>query len=207
MFCTPVPQNAWTPGIWNPLPWFDTVQVAEQVSNVQPLGHFFDDLRSDSVPAVSWIVPGVQNSEHPPSKVTNGQTYVTGLINSIMRSSAWSSTAIFLCWDDWGGFYDHVAPPSVDNQGYGIRVPAMVISPYAKPGYIDHQVLSQDAYLKFIEDVFLNGQRLDPANDGRPDPRPIVREDVSILGDLAHDFDFTQKPQPPLYLPLTPPFS
>src|SRR5581483_12518449 len=127
-----------------------------------------------------------------------GQAYVTGLINSIMRSSAWDSTAIFLSWDDWGGFYDHVVPPTIDGQGYGIRVPGLVISPYAKSGYIDRQILSSDAYLKFIEDDFLNGQRLDPKTDGRPDPRPDVREDARILGNLVHDFDFSQKPRKPL---------
>jgi Phosphoesterase family len=79
-------------------------------------------------------------------------------------------------------------------------VPGLVISPYAKRGYVDHQILSFDAYLKFIEDVFLRGQRLDPKNDGRPDPRPLVRESLPLLGDLAHDFDFGQKPRPPLVL-------
>jgi phospholipase C len=83
-------------------------------------------------------------------------------------------------------------------------VPAMVISPWAKRGYIDHQTLSFDAYVKFIEDVFLRGQRLDPRTDGRPDPRPSVRENVKILGDLTKDFDFTQPPRPPLLLPVHP---
>ena len=82
-----------------------------------------------------------------------------------------------------------------------------MISPYARQGYIDHQVLSSDAYLKFIENDFLHGQRLDPHTDGRPDSRPNVRENVKILGNLARDFDFTQKPRPPLLLPLHPPFS
>ena len=207
MFCTPVPQHSWTPGIWNPLPYFASVQNDDQLKNVQSFRNFFTALQSNSLPAVSWLVPGDKNSEHPPSTVSNGQSYVTGIVNSVMRSSAWSSTAIFVCWDDWGGFYDHVAPPHVDSQGYGLRVPAMVISPYAKSGYIDHQTLSQDAYLKFIEDDFLGGQRLDPANDGRPDARTNVRENASILGDLAKDFDFDQKPQPPMILPLHPPFS
>jgi phospholipase C len=204
MFCTPVPQNSATPGIWNPLPWFDTVRQDGELSNVQNLSHFFGALKTDSLPSVSWIVPGDRDSEHPPNTVTNGQTYVTGLINSIMRSKAWDSTAIFLCWDDWGGFYDHVMPPQVDGQGYGLRVPALVISPYAKQGRVDHQVLSQDAYLKFIEDDFLFGQRLDPATDSRPDPRPDVRENQAILGDLANDFNFKQQPLPPLILPLHP---
>jgi phospholipase C len=91
-------------------------------------------------------------------------------------------------------------PPTVDADGYGLRVPGLVISPYAKRGYIDHQILSFDAYLKFIEDDFLDGERLDPKTDGRPDPRPYVREDVPLLGDLTPDFDFTQAPRPPLVL-------
>ena len=95
-------------------------------------------------------------------------------------------------------------PPVVDGNGYGLRVPGIVISPYAKHGYIDHQILSFDAYAKFIEDDFLGGRRLDPANDGRPDPRPTVRENVKILGDLAKDFDFNQIPRPPLILPVHP---
>jgi len=204
MFCAPVPQNSWTEGIWNPLPSFDTVRDDGQLSNVEGLGHFFTALESNALPAVSWVVPGDHDSEHPPSSVSSGQSYVTGLINSIMRSPEWSSTAIFLSWDDWGGFYDHVRPPTVDGQGYGLRVPALVISPYARSGYIDHQILSSDAYLKFIEDDFLDGQRLDPATDSRPDSRPDVRENAPILGNLAKDFNFNQTPLPPFILPLHP---
>ena len=125
---------------------------------------------------------------------------MTGVVNAIMRSPNWSSTAIFLTWDEWGGFYDHVKPPYADGNGYGLRVPGLVISPYAKEGYIDHQMLSFDAYLKFIEDDFLNGARLDPATDGRPDHRPTVREDLPLLGDLTQDFDFSQPPRPPMIL-------
>ena len=121
-----------------------------------------------------------------------------------MRSPDWTSTAIFLAWDDWGGFYDHVAPPNVDQNGYGLRVPGIVISPYAKHGYIDHQTLSFDAYDKFIEDDFLGGQRLDPATDGRPDPRPSVRENEKILGNLEEDFDFSRTPRRPVVLPVHP---
>ncbi|MGH9098280.1 MAG: alkaline phosphatase family protein, partial [Acidimicrobiales bacterium] len=105
---------------------------------------------------------------------------------------------------DWGGFYDHVVPPTVDQNGYGLRVPGIVISPYAKSGYVDHQTLSFDAYDKFIEDDFLNGQRIDPATDGRPDPRPDVRESVKILGNLTNDFDFDQSPRSPVVLPVHP---
>ncbi len=136
--------------------------------------------------------------------VSSGQSYVTSLINATMASPEWDSTAIFLSWDDWGGFSDHVTTPAVDENGYGLRVPAMVISPYAKAGYIDHQTLSFDAYDKFIEDDFLHGQRIDPRTDGRPDPRPDVRENVKILGDVAADFNFAQPPRPPTMLPVHP---
>jgi phospholipase C len=99
-----------------------------------------------------------------------------------------------------------VVPPKVDENGYGLRVPGLVIRPYAKRGSIDHQTLSFDAYLKFIEDDFLGGQRLDPTTDGRPDLRPDVRENAPILGDITQAFDFTQKPRAPLLLDPHPVF-
>ena len=98
-----------------------------------------------------------------------------------------------------------MAPPRVDENGYGLRVPGLVISPYAKRGYVDHQTLSFDAYAKFIEDDFLGGRRLDPATDGRPDPRPDVREAAPQLGDLSSDFDFGQPPRSTLLLRPTGP--
>jgi phospholipase C len=204
MTCKALPQNARTPGIWNPLPYFDTVANDGQLSNIQPIHDFYAQARSGRLPAVSWVDPAGAVSEHPPSRVSVGQNYVTGLINTIMKGPDWRSTAIFLAWDDWGGFYDHVVPPSVDANGYGLRVPGLVISPYARRGYIDHQTLSFDAYVKFIEDDFLHGRRIDPRTDGRPDPRPDVRENAPILGNLASDFDFHQKPRPPLLLPQYP---
>ncbi len=202
--CAAVVQNAKTPGVWNPLLWFDTVKADKQLSNIQPTENFFSAVSKGTLPAVSFIVPSMENSEHPPYSIQSGQAYVTGIVNAVMNSPSWSNSAIIIAWDDWGGYYDHVVPPVVDINGYGIRVPAMVISPYAKRGYIDHQTLSFDAYAKFIEDVFMGGQRLDPKTDGRPDPRPTVRENVKILGDLANDFDFTQKPLPPMPLALNP---
>ena len=205
MSCAPVGQTSKTPGIWNPLPYFDDVRQDGQLGNVQSLSNFFSAAKSGTLPAVSWINPNGPVSEHPPNLVSAGQTYVTGLINAIMQSPDWSSTAIFLAWDDWGGFYDHVDPPKVDQSGYGLRVPAIVISPYARQGYIDHQTLSFDAYLKFIEDDFLGGRRLNPLTDGRPDPRPDVREDEPLLGNLDSDFDFSQSPRAPVILNVKPP--
>ena len=203
--CAPVAQSAKTPGIWNPLPLFGDVRADHQLSNIQSLDAYFAAARAGTLPSVSWITPSQRDSEHPPASVHRGQAYVTSIINAAMESPDWDSTAIFLAWDDWGGFYDHVVPPAVDQNGYGLRVPSLVISPYAKQGYIDHQILSSDAYLKFIEDDFLGGARLNPATDGRPDPRPDVREDEAILGNLEQDFDFSQTPRAPVLLATNPP--
>lgn len=202
--CPEKPQRAGTPQIWNPLPWFETVRENGELRNIQTISHFFEAARNGTLPAVSWVVPNGAVSEHPPALVSAGQAYVTSLINAVMQGPNWSSTAIFLSWDDWGGFYDHVAPPKVDENGYGLRVPGLVISPYARRGYIDHQVLSFDAYVKFVEDDFLGGQRLDPKTDGRPDRRPSVREALPQLGDLTADFDFNQPARAPVVLPVNP---
>ncbi|MBV8726896.1 MAG: phospholipase, partial [Candidatus Eremiobacteraeota bacterium] len=206
--CAPRRQNVRTPGIWNPLPSFDTVKADGEAANVQDISNFFRAARSGTLPAVVWLAPAQRYSEHPPAPVSMGQAYVTGAINAIMRSPDWNSTAIFLSWDDWGGFYDHVAPPRVDQNGYGLRVPGIVISPYARRGFIDHQTLSHDAYVKFIEDDFLSSARIDPRTDGRPDPRPDVRENQPVLGDLRRDFNFAQPPRPPMILPggIGPPY-
>jgi phospholipase C len=202
--CAPVQQGPQTPSVWNPLPSFTDVIQGGQTRDVKSLNAFFAATKSGRLPAVSWIIPNSYVGEHPPALVSKGQTYVTGLINTIMQSPDWKSTAIFLAWDDWGGFYDQVVPPKADRNGYGLRVPAIVISPYARRGFIDHQTLSFDAYDKFIEDDFLGGQRLDPATDGRPDSRPRVRETNPLLGNLVRDFDFKRKPRSPTILPVCP---
>ncbi len=202
--CAAVKQNVQTLGIWNPLPMFTDVQADHQQKNIESLDSYFQAAKTGTLPAVSWVTPSGADSEHPPASVHRGQAYVTSVINAAMESPDWNSTAIFLAWDDWGGFYDHVVPPAVDQAGYGLRVPAITISPYARKGSIDHQVLSSDAYLKFIEDDFLHGARLNPQTDGRPDPRPDVREDARVLGNMVADFNFSQPPRPPVLLPTNP---
>ena len=134
---------------------------------------------------------------------------------------------IFLAWDDWGGFFDHVVPPVSDlnaagqRMGYGIRVPGLIISPWVKHGVIDHQTMSFDAYQRFIEDVFLDHARIGGFGGQRPDSRPLVRESVKTVstqtsptafngppipvGDLLNDFNFSQSPLPPLILPTNIP--
>jgi phospholipase C len=198
--CPPVHQDAKTPGIWNPLPYFDTVKQDNQLQNIMDVSNFYQDARNGSLPAISWITPSDLNSEHPTALVSDGQAWTTSLINAVMQGPDWDSTVIFLSWDDWGGFYDNVVPPHVDQNGYGLRVPGLVISPYAKKGFIDHQIFSHDAYVKFMEDIFLGGQRIDPTTDGRPDPRPDVRENAPQLGNLLLDFNFDQPPSAPLVL-------
>jgi hypothetical protein len=144
--------------------------------------------------------------------------HVTAMVNAVMRSSYWKNTAVFVTWADWGGFYDHVAPPNIDRnsnpaapiEGLGLRVPGLTISPYAKAGTIDHQVLSFDSYATFIEDLFMNGARLNPKALGVPDKRPNMRDSLTEvrfpdsskepMGDLMNEFDFTQKPLKPLVL-------
>jgi phospholipase C len=194
-----------TAPVQNPLPGFTSVAATGQLDNVRPNTEFFGAAKAGNLPSVSWVMPTTDIGEHPPDSIAAGQAWVTKVVNSVMQGprAQWLHTAIFVTWDDWGGFYDHVKPPVVDQNGWGLRVPSLLISPWAKQG-IDHQLLSFDAYLKLIEDRFLTSQRIDPKTDGWPDPRPTVREDVPILGDLAKDFDFTQKPIPPLVLDPCP---
>ena len=191
-----------TAPVQNPLPGFTATVATGQLDNIRPNTEFARDALAGDLPSVSWVMPEQDKGEHPPDSIEAGQAYVAKAINAVMQGpeEQWLRTAIFLTWDDWGGFYDHVEPPVVDENGWGLRVPSMVISPWAKPGFIDHQTLSYDAFLKLIEDRFLGGERLDPATDGWPDSRPTVREAVELLGDLASDFDFTQEPLPPLVL-------
>jgi phospholipase C len=199
-FCGETLAHVFTPLMWNPLPCFETVAQDGQLGNIQNITNFYAQAAAGTLPSVSWVAPNWLNSEHQSAKITDGQAFVTGVVNAVMQGPQWSNCAIFITYADWGGYYDHEPPPVVDAQGYGMRVPGLLISPYARAGMIDHQVLSHDAYLKFIEDNWLGGQRLDPASDGRPDPRPDVRETAAVLGDLMNEFDFTQTPLPPLVL-------
>ena len=203
--CRPGPQRLTTPEIWNPLPSFTTVRADHQLRNVQDTRDFLRAARRGRLPSVAWVVPDQAHSEHPPATPAAGQAYVTRLVDAVMRGPQWEDTAVVVAWDDWGGFYDHVMPPSVDQNGYGLRVPGIVISPWARRGTVDHTTMSFDAFNSFVEDDFLGGARIDPRTDGRPDPRPDVREAAPLLGSLASAFDFAQRPLAPDPLPLRPP--
>jgi phospholipase C len=196
-----------TPRSWMPISGFRNVAYTDSWDNIRTYPDFFQRAASGTLPAVSWVVPYKGNSDHPTHPIDEGQAWVTSVVNAVMQGpkEQWNHTAIFVTWDDWGGFYDHVLPPVVDVAGYGLRVPAFVISPWVDRSMkIDNQTLSFDAYLKLIEDRFLNGWRLDGQNRGWPDPRPTVREDVERLGDLRKEFNFSQEPIPPLILEPRP---
>jgi phospholipase C len=198
--------HAHTAAHQNPLPWFTTIRETRQMDRIQGHSEFFGAAKDGTLPSVSWVMPFRGVGEHPSAgePIWKGQRHVTHVINALMRGPDWEETAIFLTWDDWGGFYDHVRPPRVDRNGYGIRVPGLLISPWARAGFIDSQTLSFDAYLKFIEDLFLSKERLNPRTLSRPDSRQTVREKVPILGDLLREFDFGQDPLPPLILDPRP---
>jgi len=172
---------------------FDAIKAVREgpewgVNVVSPETQIFSDISYGQLPAVSWIVPNRQNSDHPsgPGGDT-GPSWVASIVNAIGQSSYWPNTAIVVVWDDWGGFYDHVPPPFFDQWGgLGFRVPLLIVSPYAReaipsqPGYISHTQYEFGSILRFIEDTFNLGSL------GTTDARA-----TSIID----SFDFTQPPR------------
>jgi phospholipase C len=150
--------------------------------HVVPTSDFVTDAQNGTLPAMSWVVMNSGVSEHPPASVCRGENWTVDQINAVMQGPDWDSTAIFLTWDDFGGFYDHEPPPQVDNFGFGPRVPLLIISPWVKPGYIEHQVLEFSSVLKFVEKRF----RL----------APLTLRDLQA-NNLTTAFDFNQTPLPP----------
>jgi len=195
-------------GIWIPLGGFETVNDDGQLDNA--IGYtvagtggsdpgFLSEAQSGTLPQVSWVIPNYNDSDHPQASVAKGQAFVTSVVNAVESGPDWNSSAILIVWDDMGGFYDHEPPPfKLDADGPGLRVPALLISPYAIAGTIDHQILTSDSFLKLIEDTFLNGESM--SQSGRPDPRPDYRDESSKLGNILNDFNFNQQPRAPLVL-------
>jgi phospholipase C len=175
-------QVAWVPLLTIP----SIVDNPAKKARIQDLGNLYHDLADTTVPSVSYIVQG-GTSEHPPGHVGNGQNSTVGIITAIMRSQSWKDSAILLTWDDWGGWYDHVVPPQVDGDGYGFRVPTLIISPYAKKGYILHDTADFTSILKFIER--LHGLA------------PLTTRDEAAT-DLMSAFDFQQAPRAPSQPPI-----
>jgi phospholipase C len=173
---------------WGENPWADPLRQIRHIrrgpmwSKRGPEASFIPDVEAGRLPQVSWLIPPLEFSEHPPASVCAGENWTVRAINAIARSEDWSSTAVILVWDDFGGFYDHVAPPHLDLYGLGPRVPAIVISPWAKPGYIEKGTLEFSSVLKFIQRVF------DLPSLGQRDRR---------ASDMLSVFDFKQRPNRP----------
>ena len=127
------------------------------------------------------VFKGQSVSEHPPARPDAGMDYVSYLVNQVMNSSYWQSAAIVITEDDYGGFYDHVAPPQIDSSGLGFRVPTLIISPWAKHGYIDHTQYEFSSMLALAEHTF---------------NLPSLHARDSISNDMTNSFDFNQSPQP-----------
>jgi phospholipase C len=161
------------------------VRFSNMWNHIVPPEQIYTDLKSDNLPDVSWVTPAFALSDHPPQSVCQGENWTVSVINAIMQSPDWASTAIVLTWDDFGGFYDHVAPPHLDMYGLGPRVPAIIISPYAKPGYIDSTTYEFASVLRFIETIF--------------DVPPMTSRDANA-SDMLGAFDFSQEPIAPLVL-------
>jgi phospholipase C len=168
--------------IWNAFDAIRKVRYGPDWTNVvMPETSVFSDISANNLPAVSWVIPCGQNSDHA-SNVDTGPSWVAGVVNAIGKSPAWNSTAIIVVWDDWGGYFDHIPPAFFDNQGgLGFRVPMLVISPYSKTvGYISHTQYEFGSILKFIENNWNLG------NLGATDVRATS---------IADMFDFTKPPR------------
>ena len=141
--------------IWNAFDAIDAVRHGPDWSKVvSPETTIFTDIANNRLPNVSWLIPNGNNSDHA-ANVDTGPQWVASVVNAIGRSPAWNSTAIIVVWDDWGGYYDHVAPPQLDYQGLGFRVPMLVVSPYAKKvGYISHTQYEFGSILRFVEQLW-----------------------------------------------------
>jgi len=174
--------------IWVPLLNFDRfIDDPTLSSHIVDLRQYYIDLHNNALPSVAYIVPSGA-SEHPPSSIASGQRFVKAIIQELMRSSAWDSSAFILAYDDWGGWYDHVTPIQVDQHGYGLHVPVILVSPYAKSGYIDHSTLDFTSILKFIEQNW--------------NIAPLAERDTNANNFLSA-FDFNQTPHLPIFLPST----
>ncbi len=151
---------------------------------VSPETKVLTDIAAGQLAQMTWIVPAANNSDHPGSPA-QGPDWVASIVNAIGKSQFWNSTAIFITWDDWGGWYDHVPPPQLDNMGLGFRVPVIVVSPYAKRGYVSHVTHESAGFLRFTEEVF----RL-----------PSLGTRDSVADDFSDCFDFTLAPAPLIQL-------
>lgn len=172
--------------VWVPLMAYARyLDNPELFKHIVPIEEYYNDLAKGTLPAVSYLVPSGA-SEHPPGSIAAGEAFVRTLVTSLQRSSAWPTSAFMWSYDDWGGWYDHVKPPAVDEFGYGFRAPMLLISPYAKKGYVDHNTADFTSQLAFIERNWSLS--------------PLASRDRKAYA-LTDSFDFTQKPRPAAVIP------
>jgi phospholipase C len=156
---------------------------------ITPNKQVLTDISNGQLAQVTWIVPAYSYSDHAGSGATaEGPDWVASITNAIGASPFWDSTVIFISWDDWGGWYDHVNPPQIDNMGLGFRVPLIIVSPYAKAGYVSHTTHEFSGFLKYTEEVF--------------ELPSLGTRDVNA-DDFSDCFDYTQTPQPYVQIPVT----
>lgn len=184
------PPNRQSQVIWAPLLAMDRfIDTPELNEHIADLSEYYTDLAEGTLPNVAYMVPSGP-SEHPPSNVRSGQRFVKTLIQSLMQSPYWDTSAFIWTYDDWGGWYDHVPPPEVDAYGYGFRVPALLVSPYARRGHIESTTLDYTSILKFITDNW--------------DLEPLAERDAAAKS-IAGAFDFGAPPRPAAFLPFERP--
>ncbi|WP_263353450.1 alkaline phosphatase family protein [Acidicapsa acidisoli] len=142
--------------IWSAYDAFSTIRYSSDWTTkvISPETQILSDVQGGFLAPVTWVVPDFANSDHPGTSSPAGPSWVASIVNEIGQSQFWDSTAIVVYWDDWGGFYDHVPPPQLDDWGLGVRVPMMVISPYAKRGYVSHVQYESTSVAAFIESIF-----------------------------------------------------
>lgn len=177
---------------------------------------YYNDLKAGTLPQVSFLITEGKVSEHPPQSILSGQHEMAQVINALVASNAWTSSALFFTYDEGGGFFDHVAPPQVDAYGLGLRVPMLLVSPYAKRGYVSGQLYEHSSFLKFLErrfglptlasvnhqfDTSTPAKNNAAANGGATGPAAAPRDALAQLGDFYEAFDFSQDPN---YHPILP---
>jgi phospholipase C len=177
-----MPKPSQDSALWNAL---SSPHQATFWQHLRPESSFVADIQSGRLPAVSWVVTSSQYDTGPTALMCSGENHVVQQLNALMQSPLWRSTAVFLTWDDFGGFYDHVRPPRFDAISFGPRVADIVISPYARSGYVDHTTYDFTSILRYIEDKY-----------HLPHLSAFDRHATSI----ARSFDFGWQPLPPLVL-------
>jgi phospholipase C len=181
-------------GIWSAYDAVRSIRYGNDWNTnvVSPETQVLNDVAAGKLADVTWVTPSMPNSDHPLGKSNTGPDWVTSVVNAIGTSPFWNSTAIFIVWDDWGGWYDHVKPPQYDVMGLGFRVPFIVVSPYAKHGYVSHVQHEFGSILKFVEDNF---------------NLPSLHEVDSRSDDLLDCFNFNQSVTPFTMIPTRHPAS